>query len=200
MDQDATWYGGKPRPRRHCVRWEPSSPKEWGTAPPSLVGPCLLWPNGHPSQQLLSSCTVMGCARSFFRTQRAPGSATVTLYRRLIIFSFAPAVCLYKYVWSSSLRHRQNLQIMQCKDYLQLLKAFYSCCSQTFAYLLTYLFIMWHKKTGHWLLSEGAFILHWCLKAHSHLWTALNCQLAFLNVFTTSSHWFQFSHGDVSGS
>jgi len=21
MDQDATWYGGKPRPRRHCIRW-----------------------------------------------------------------------------------------------------------------------------------------------------------------------------------
>jgi len=26
MDQDATWYGGTPRPRQHCVRWGPSSP------------------------------------------------------------------------------------------------------------------------------------------------------------------------------
>jgi len=26
MDQDATWYGGRPRPRPHCVRWGPSSP------------------------------------------------------------------------------------------------------------------------------------------------------------------------------
>ena len=26
MDQDATWYGGRPRPRRHCVRRGPSSP------------------------------------------------------------------------------------------------------------------------------------------------------------------------------
>jgi len=26
MDQDATWYGGKPRPRRRCVRWGRSSP------------------------------------------------------------------------------------------------------------------------------------------------------------------------------
>jgi len=25
-DQDATWYGGWPRPRRHCARWGPSSP------------------------------------------------------------------------------------------------------------------------------------------------------------------------------
>jgi len=26
MDQDATWYRCRPRPRRHCVRWGPSSP------------------------------------------------------------------------------------------------------------------------------------------------------------------------------
>ena len=34
MDQDATWYDGRPRPRPHCVRWGPSSPlPERGTAP-----------------------------------------------------------------------------------------------------------------------------------------------------------------------
>jgi len=26
MDQDATWYEGRPGPRRCCVIWEPSSP------------------------------------------------------------------------------------------------------------------------------------------------------------------------------
>jgi len=26
MDQDATWYGGRPPPRRHCVTWGPSCP------------------------------------------------------------------------------------------------------------------------------------------------------------------------------
>jgi len=26
MDQDATWYGSRPRPRQHCPRWGPSSP------------------------------------------------------------------------------------------------------------------------------------------------------------------------------
>jgi len=25
VDQDATWYGGRPRPKRHCVRWGSSS-------------------------------------------------------------------------------------------------------------------------------------------------------------------------------
>jgi len=34
MDQDATWYGGRPLRRPHCVRWEPSSPPR-GTAAPS---------------------------------------------------------------------------------------------------------------------------------------------------------------------
>jgi len=37
MDQDATWYEGRPRLRRHCVRWELSStllPSERGTAAP----------------------------------------------------------------------------------------------------------------------------------------------------------------------
>jgi len=33
MDQDATWYGGRPRPRPHCVRWGPSpSPKRMSKA------------------------------------------------------------------------------------------------------------------------------------------------------------------------
>ena len=31
-------------------------PTKRGTAAPTLLGPCLLWPNGRPSQQLLSSC------------------------------------------------------------------------------------------------------------------------------------------------
>jgi len=56
MDQDATWHGGRPRLRPHCVRWEPSSPMERGTAAPHFSGRCLMWPNGRPSQQLLSSC------------------------------------------------------------------------------------------------------------------------------------------------
>jgi len=44
MDEDVTWYGSSPRPRPHCVRRGPSSPRERGTAVPLLFGPCLLWP------------------------------------------------------------------------------------------------------------------------------------------------------------
>jgi len=32
------------------------APPPTGTVPPLIFGPCLLWPNGHPSQLLLSTC------------------------------------------------------------------------------------------------------------------------------------------------
>jgi len=35
MDQDATWYGGRPRPTRHCVRCGPSYPQKKGTPTPT---------------------------------------------------------------------------------------------------------------------------------------------------------------------
>jgi len=37
MDQYATWYGGRPRPRRHCVRWGPSPPKGHSPSPQLLA-------------------------------------------------------------------------------------------------------------------------------------------------------------------
>jgi len=49
MDQDVTWYRGRPRPRRLCVRWGPRSPspKGGGAQPlPQIFGPCLMRPNG----------------------------------------------------------------------------------------------------------------------------------------------------------
>ena len=42
MDEDAAWYGSRPRPRPQCTRRGPSS-RERGTAAP-LFGSCLLWP------------------------------------------------------------------------------------------------------------------------------------------------------------
>ena len=46
-DEAGTWHGGRPQPRRLCVRWEPSPllPKGGG-APSPIFGPFLLWPNG----------------------------------------------------------------------------------------------------------------------------------------------------------
>jgi len=38
MDQDATWYGGTPRARRHCLRWGPRSPPKKGAQPLQIFG------------------------------------------------------------------------------------------------------------------------------------------------------------------
>ena len=51
MDQDATWHGGRPQPRRLCVRWGASSLPKKGAGPSSQIfGPFLLWPNGWKHQ------------------------------------------------------------------------------------------------------------------------------------------------------
>jgi len=49
MDQDGVWHGGRPQPRRLCIRWGPSPLPEkggWGGAPYAIFGPFLFWPNG----------------------------------------------------------------------------------------------------------------------------------------------------------
>jgi len=42
MDEDATWYGSRPRPRPHCIRRVPAL-RETAQQPPSFR-PYLLWP------------------------------------------------------------------------------------------------------------------------------------------------------------
>ena len=44
VDQDDTWYEGRPRPREHCVRWDPDPPKR-GISTSPIFGPCQLYPN-----------------------------------------------------------------------------------------------------------------------------------------------------------
>ena len=48
---DATSYRGRPRPRRHCVRWGPSSPKKGAHEPPSF------WPMSIVAKGSLTSAT-----------------------------------------------------------------------------------------------------------------------------------------------
>jgi len=45
MHQDATWYGGRPQPRRLCVVWGSSPVPKKGRSSP-IFGPRILWPNG----------------------------------------------------------------------------------------------------------------------------------------------------------
>ena len=58
MDQDVTWYGARPQPRRLCVKWGPRSPpQKGGRAPWPIFGQFLLWPNGWMHQD----ATWYGC-------------------------------------------------------------------------------------------------------------------------------------------
>ena len=43
MYPDATWYGGRPQPRRLCFRWGPSPSPKRGRSPSPILGSCLLW-------------------------------------------------------------------------------------------------------------------------------------------------------------
>jgi len=58
MDQDATGHGGRPGPRRRCVRWEPSYPRKWAQHP--LFSAAVYCGHGRLSQLLLSSCALLG--------------------------------------------------------------------------------------------------------------------------------------------
>jgi len=49
MELVTTGYGGRPRLKRLCVRWDQLPQKGKGAQPPIFV-PCLLWPNGWTDQ------------------------------------------------------------------------------------------------------------------------------------------------------
>jgi len=37
MDEADTWHGGRPQPRRVCVRWEPAHSPKRGSAPSPIL-------------------------------------------------------------------------------------------------------------------------------------------------------------------
>jgi len=55
MDEDATWYGSRPRPRPHCIRRGPSSSRKGHSGPP-LFSAHVYCGHGRPCELLLSSC------------------------------------------------------------------------------------------------------------------------------------------------
>jgi len=55
MDEDATWYGSRPRPRPRCIRRGPISPRK-GHSSLALFSAHVYRGHGRPSQLLLSSC------------------------------------------------------------------------------------------------------------------------------------------------
>jgi len=54
IDQDGTWYRGRPQPRRHCVLWGLSSPSpERGLWPDGWMHQDATWYGGRPQSRRL---------------------------------------------------------------------------------------------------------------------------------------------------
>jgi len=54
MDEDASWYGSRPRHRPHCIRLGPSCPRKGNRSP--HIFDHVYCGHGRPSQLVLSSC------------------------------------------------------------------------------------------------------------------------------------------------
>jgi len=67
--------------------WYPAPPKR-GTASP-LFGPCLLWPNGGPSQPVLSCCRIgYGESVRYFGYGSVTSNTAVATTREVQLFNF----------------------------------------------------------------------------------------------------------------
>jgi len=95
MDEDATWYGSRPRPMPHCVRRRPSFPnRERGTAVPALSAQVYCG-HGRPSQLLLSSCYyITAVVHVTVITNTLPITTVLVV---LVERSFR-AVCVYRFI------------------------------------------------------------------------------------------------------
>jgi len=70
--------------------------KRGTAAPPPLFGPCLLWPNGRPSQLLLSSCSPYEfCFSRVF--------SHITIWCRALIFNVFSSLC---FDWHATIRFK----------------------------------------------------------------------------------------------
>ena len=84
----ATWYGDRPRPRRHCVRWGPMQLlKRKGALRPTAFRPTLLW-HGRPSQRVtVVSRTI--CINNFeYSTYIRQGGHHVGHWPTFLVLSF----------------------------------------------------------------------------------------------------------------
>ena len=78
IDQDASWYGDRPRPRRHCVRWGPSFPIKKAQRPNfrrmSIVAKrlCVRYHLGRP--QTRRHCDRWGPSSSHGKGHSSPAS------------------------------------------------------------------------------------------------------------------------------
>ena len=61
MDEDAAWYGSRPRPRPHCTRRDTSKAPAKRAQQPPIFSARVYCDHVRPSQLLLSSCWATVC-------------------------------------------------------------------------------------------------------------------------------------------
>jgi len=92
----------------HSVRFGPSSPRKGQSSlSPRISGPCILWPNGRPSQLLLSKHL-----STFFHrdTHKYQSSLKITLHIKLV------AALLFEILHLASLlTHRSQMDLFLCR-------------------------------------------------------------------------------------
>jgi len=112
MDEDATWYESRPRPRPHCVRRGPSSPRERSTTVP-VFSAHVYWGHGRPSQLLWALVTINICCsiRKFnFKGPSLP--VRICLILKWVICTFLYFGCL-----SCRKYHCQIVQTLSLRDF-----------------------------------------------------------------------------------
>ena len=78
MDQDALSMEVGLGPGHIVLHRDPAPPPIRGTTP-KIFGPCLLWPNGRPSQLLLSTCPLA------YENVHTSGLSLATVVRALFL-------------------------------------------------------------------------------------------------------------------
>jgi len=63
---DATWYGSRPRPRPHCIRWGSSSQRKGHSSPPSFRPMSIVTTVSYIAELLLNDCM------TYYLIERAP--------------------------------------------------------------------------------------------------------------------------------
>ena len=114
MDEGATWYGSRPWPRAHCIRWRPSSPRKGHSIP--LLSARVYCGHGRPSQLLLSSCfqnVTQACIESVSHDVFLCAVCFSSIFNEIICF--VGTMCSYDFNWNR-LVHVGTVELCQCKN------------------------------------------------------------------------------------
>jgi len=105
---------------------EPAPPTERGTAAPPprlLFGSCLLWPNGRPSHQLLSSCNNL-CQKCYLESRQCKADLFSHLTNQLFAACFRGNVSARKLLKSDDAGSRYSQNVGKLFDTLTRLQVF----------------------------------------------------------------------------